>query len=397
MRVLISGASIAGLTTAYWLARAGHEVTVVERAPGVRTGGNGVDVRGAAAEVIQRMGLTASVAAHATDVRGMKFVDARDRTVARMPFAAGEGVEIPRGDLVRLLHEATTCVAYRFGESIVDVSEDLNGVKVTLSRSPATDGRASEAERFDLVVGADGMHSNTRGLAFGDSAEHVRHRGHYFAFADADPGLAEDAWVTMYNTPGRMAGVWRSARHHGAKAYFIFRAQDEIAVGHRDVEAQKALIRNAFTGVGWKVDRLLAMALADPEFYFDALAQVDMDTWSRGHVVLVGDAAWCASPASGAGAELALVGAYRLAGELAVPGRGLGEALRAYEEGMRPLVRRKQEIGMNVRLMVPRSGFGRRVRNGVVKSGVLRAAAVLERCGTAHAIPAYTGVNGDRR
>lgn len=407
MRILISGASIAGLTTAHWLARRGHDVTVVERAPGVRTGGNGVDVRGAAADVIERMGLTAPVAAHATDVRGMKFVDTHDRAVGRVPIAAGDGVEILRGDLVRLLHEATPGVAYLFGESIVDVEEGLNGVKAVLS--------SGGAGSFDLVIGADGMHSNTRRIVFGDEAGHVRFRGHYFAFADADPGLAEDAWVTMYNTPGRMAGVWRSARHGGAKAYFIFRADEEIATGsrplHRDAEAQKALIRSVFTGMGWKVDRLLDTALADPEFYFDALAQVDMPTWSRGRVVLVGDAAWCASPASGAGAELALVGGYRLAGELsrwadgglsggalngsALSGDGLAEALRAYEEGLRPLVGRKHEIGMNVRLMVPRSGFGRWVRDGVVKSGLLRAATAMERCGKEEErVPEYAGAQG---
>lgn len=384
MRVLISGASIAGLTTAYWLSRRGHDVTVVERAPAIRTGGNGVDITGAAADVIERMGLTASVAARATDVRGMKFVDAHDRAVARMPFVPGESTEIMRGDLVHLLKEATTGVAYLFGDWIVDLCEDPNGVDVTFA--------SGGIERFDLAVGADGMHSHTRKLAFGNEAGFVRHRGHYFAFADADPGLAEDAWVTMYNTPGRMAGVWRSARHEGAKAYFIFRADDEVAVDHRDVEGQKALIRSVFADGGWKVPGLLDTALADPEFYFDALAQVEMDSWSRGRVVLVGDAAWCASPASGAGAELAIVGAYRLAGELGEPGRGIDEALRAYEEGHRPLVKEKHDIGMNVRLMVPRSGFGRWVRDGVVKSGVLRAAGAMERCGKESArAPEYAG------
>ncbi|MFD0574535.1 FAD-dependent monooxygenase [Kitasatospora gansuensis] len=204
-RILISGASVAGLTLAYWLARYGFRPTVVERAPGMRAGGNGVDVSGLAVDVVERMGIMPSVRAAATDVRGMKFVDADDRTRARIALQGASSVELMRGDLVALLYDsARDGVEYLFGDSVSRLEQDEDGVTVTFERAGA--------RRFDLVVGADGLHSTTRRLAFGPEARHLHHGGHYFAFADADAGLGEDRWVTMFNQPGRMAGIYRSGR-----------------------------------------------------------------------------------------------------------------------------------------------------------------------------------------
>jgi 2-polyprenyl-6-methoxyphenol hydroxylase-like FAD-dependent oxidoreductase len=366
-RVLISGASIAGLTTAYWLARHGFRPTVVERAGKLRGGGNGVDVRDQAVEVAERMGIMPRVRAAGADVQGMKFVDADDRTVARIGTREPGAVEIMRGDLVALLHEAAGPeVEYVFGDSIRGLAQDEDGVDVTFEHSA---GR-----RFDWVIGADGTHSNVRRLAFGPEERFIRHKDHYFAFANADGRLAEDRWVTMYNRPGKMAGIYRSGNHPQAKAYLIFRS-GVLDYDHRDVEQHKRLISDAFAGESsWHIKELLAATLADPDFYFDALSQVHMDSWSAGRIVLVGDAAWCASPASGAGAELALVGAYRLAGELAVAGGDHRAAFARYQGGLRGLVREKQRIGFNVRLMVPRTECGGQVRNAVARLPLMRAA-----------------------
>ncbi|MEV7236784.1 FAD-dependent monooxygenase [Streptomyces sp. NPDC051020] len=189
------------------------------------------------------------------------------------------------------------------------------------------------------------MHSTVQRLAFGPEAEFFRHKDRYFAFADSDAALGEDRWVTMFNTPGHMAGIY-----------------------HRDLSVHKRLVSEAFGhNATWRTRELLDSALADPEFYFDALAQVHMRSWSNGRVTLVGDAAWCASPASGAGAELALVGAYRLAGELATAGGDHHKAFARYEAAQRPLVDKKQQIGPNVRLMVPKTagGKGAASRTGV--------------------------------
>ncbi|MEJ3748641.1 FAD-dependent monooxygenase [Actinomycetes bacterium KLBMP 9797] len=371
-RILISGASIAGLTVAHWLARYGFHPTVIERTPRLRTGGNGVDIRDHAVDVVERMGLMPSVRALATDVRGIKFVDAADRTIARVDTTAGSEIEIMRGDLVVLLHGATDAgVEYLFDDSIRGLEQDDDGVTVSFQHAAS--------RRFDLVIGADGLHSTVRRLAFGSQARYVRFKDHYFAFADADATMGEDRWVTMYNEPGRMAGVYRSGNHAQAKAYFIFRSAP-LDYDHRDVEQHKRLLRDVFGGITtWRTRELLDAALADPEFYFDALCQVQMPSWSTGRVALAGDAAWCASPASGAGAELALVGAYRLAGELAAAGADHRTAFANYHQSHRELVANKQQIGPNVRLMVPKTHAGRWIRDGLARLPFLRAAGFAER------------------
>jgi 2-polyprenyl-6-methoxyphenol hydroxylase-like FAD-dependent oxidoreductase len=371
-RILISGASIAGLSLAHWLGRHGFRPVIVERAAALRTGGNGVDVRGQAGEVAERMGIMPRVRALTADVLGIKFVDAADRAVARVNMRALDpsSVEIMRGDLVALLREVTDAEIL-FGDSIRGLEQDDDGVTVTFEKSPA--------RRFDLVVGADGMHSHVRRLAFGAEDEFVRHKDHYFAFANANAALGEDRWVTMFNTPGRMTGIYRSGNHAQAKSYFAFRSAP-LDYDHRDPSVHKRLVSDAFRDqTSWRTRELLDSALADPDFYFDACAQVHMTSWSAGRVVLVGDAAWCPSPASGAGAELALVGAYHLAGELAAAGGDYRPAFTHYDAALRPLVVTKQKIGPNLRLMVPKTEVGRRVRNALARLPLLKAASAVER------------------
>jgi 2-polyprenyl-6-methoxyphenol hydroxylase-like FAD-dependent oxidoreductase len=371
-RILISGASIAGLTLAHWLTRYGFRPVVVERAAALRTGGNGVDVRGQAGEVAERMGIMPRVRALTADVLGIKFVDAADRAVARVDMRDLDpsSVEIMRGDLVALLREVTDAEIL-FGDSIRDLEQDDDGVTVAFEKAPA--------RRFDLVAGADGMHSHVRRLAFGAEEEFIRHKDHYFAFANADAALGEDRWVTMFNTPGRMAGIYRSGNHAQAKAYLAFRSAP-LDYDHRDPSVHKRLVSDAFKDqTSWRTRELLDSALADPDFYFDACAQVQMTSWSAGRVVLTGDAAWCPSPAAGAGAELALVGAYRLAGELAAAGGDHRSAFNRYDAALRPLVTARQQIGPNLRLMLPRTKAGRHVRNVLVRLPLLKAASAVER------------------
>jgi 2-polyprenyl-6-methoxyphenol hydroxylase-like FAD-dependent oxidoreductase len=371
-RILISGASIAGLTVAHWLARYGFRPTVVERAPGLRPGGHGVDLRDQATGVAERMGIMPQVRAAAADVQGMKFVDAHDRTVARIDTTAASEAEIMRGDLVTLLHQAAgPGVEYVFSDSIRQLEQDGDGVTVSFDHA--------NTRRFDLVIGADGLHSTVRRLAFGPESRYVRHKGGYGAFANADAALGEDRWVTMYNLPGKMAGIYRSGNHAQAKAYFVFRS-GPLAYDHNDAGQQKRLLSDAFAGeTSWKIRELLAGALADPDFYFDAASQVHMDCWFSGRVALVGDAAWCASPASGAGAELALAGAYRLAGELAAADGDHRAAFPRYQDAHRALVRTKQRIGFNLRLMVPKTAAGRRVRNILARLPLMRVIAAVQR------------------
>lgn len=356
---LITGASLAGPATAYWLVRAGFDVSVAEQAPELRAGGNGVDIRGEALSIIQRMGLGEAVRAKALDGLGMRFVDRRDRQRARITTAGlhtmvgSEDIEITRGDLARLLYEATQHdVEYVFGETVADLDQDSDGVDVTF--------RGGRERRFDLVIGADGIHSGLRRLVFGPEEQFRIFKHHYYATAGADLAVGEQHWITFYNEPGLSAAVFRAEPGRGL-LNFMFRSEHPLTYDYRDTAAQRKLLREAFTGMGWYVPQMLAAADAADDFYFDALDQVQMPSWSEGRVVLVGDAAYCASPASGAGALLALSGAYRLAGEIAAGGP-VTAAFDRYESAQRPLVAQKQ-AGLFTNISVPRTRLGIVARN----------------------------------
>ncbi|MBM2622914.1 FAD-dependent monooxygenase [Actinoplanes sp. LDG1-06] len=313
-RVLISGGGIAGPALAWWLTRSGADVTIVEKAPGPRPGGHAVDIRGAARGVAERMGLMPAIVDSRVDERGIALVDARGRRMAAMPAGlfGGEGIvaeiEIARGDLSRILLDATaTTTAYRFGDRVTGLRPDGDGVDVTFA--------SGGTERFDIVVGADGVHSGVRALAFGPEASYVRPLGGYGAyFTVPDPGDLAN-WFLMFNAPGgRVAGV-RPERGGTAKASLSFRTSQRH--GRLDRAAQQRLLAERFAGVGWRVPSFLAAMPGAGDFYFDSIDQVRVERWARGRVVLLGDAGYCGSPLAGLGTSLSLVGAYVLAGELA--------------------------------------------------------------------------------
>ncbi|MFG1681319.1 FAD-dependent monooxygenase [Nonomuraea sp. NPDC049269] len=340
--ILISGASIAGTATAYWLRRHGFTPTVVERAPALREGGYKVDIRGVALDVIERMGLLDAVRARSTDMRIATHYDAKGRRIAEMDadlFGGREGTdaEIMRGDLNELLYDLTRDdVEYIFDDSITGISEDGT---VTFERSAP--------RRFDLVVGADGVHSNTRRLAFGEESAFVRDLGYYISICTVPNRLGLDREEAVHAAPGRTANVYSTRQDTNAKALFMWSSQP-LAYDHRDLAQQKELLAQAMAGVEWEVPELLEAVRGSTDFYFDSVSQIHMDRWSKGRVVLVGDAAYCASPASGQGTSLALVGAYVLAGELAA-----GGGVDGYEREMRGFVDANQKLGpANVKGMV---------------------------------------------
>lgn len=358
-RVLISGASIAGQALAYWLTKHGFQTTVVERGTGLRVGGQGVDIRGKALEVVERMGVLPRIQAAVADVREMRFVDPAGQRVASVALA--NDIEIMRGDLVKILYDVTKDeVDYVFGDSIKSLEQDSDGVTVAF--------RSGRTDRFDLVIGADGLHSNVRRLAFGPESQFLDYKGYYFAFGNADAALGVDRTITMFNTPGKMVGIYRSGNHAQAKAYFMFRRPELMDYDYHDLAEQRRLLKENFADeTSWRAPELLDGALADPDLYFDALSQVRMPSWSAGRVALVGDAAYCASPASGAGAELALTGAYLLATELAAGDHR--EAFRRYEEQQRELVDTKLEIGDNLGMMAPETQDDIQARNTALTAG----------------------------
>ncbi|HEY3505049.1 MAG TPA: FAD-dependent monooxygenase [Actinocatenispora sp.] len=385
--VLVSGAGVAGLTLAYWLRRHGWTPTVVERAPAPRAGGYKIDIRGAALDVVARMGLLDEIRARTTDVRGGHVVDATGRRVAGMDGDTFGGrvhgdAEIHRGDLVDLLSGATD-IDCRYGDAIADLTETASGVTVTFD--------SGDTRTYDLVVGADGLHSRTRRLAFGPEDDYLRSMGYRIAVYSVPNELGLDREELTYVEAGRTALTYSTARDDGAKAMFLYAAADSPTDPRAELTA-------AYRGAGWEVPRLLAGMADAPDFYADTLAQVHMGAWSRGRVALVGDAAYAASPASGQGTSLALVGAYVLAGELAATDDHRA-AFAAYERRMRPYVEANQKLGpANVRRMVLRTNA--QVRMSMLMLGIVgrlpgrdrmmaRVIEPIHRAATAIALPDY--------
>jgi 2-polyprenyl-6-methoxyphenol hydroxylase-like FAD-dependent oxidoreductase len=341
--VLISGASIGGPALAYWLSRRGCTTTVVERAPAPRPGGQAVDLRGAGRTVVERMGLMDQVREVSLDQRGIAFVKADGRVAASLPadMFGGEGIvseiEVLRGDLGQVFYQASRpTTEYLFDDTITGIHQDGDGVNVTFEKAAS--------RRFDLVFGADGLHSAVRNLAFGPESGYVRQLGCYTAWFTVPADVDLDGWYLMFNAPGGRAASLRPGRLPGeAKAGLSFRS-DPIEYDRRNLVAQQDILARRFAGVGWRVPELLDAMRTAPDFAFDSVGQVCMDSWSCGRVALVGDAGYCPTPLTGLGTSFALVGAYVLAGELAAAQGDYAVAFERYERIMRPYVTSGQQL-----------------------------------------------------
>jgi len=350
MRILISGAGMAGLAAGVTLGTAGHDVTIVERAQHLRVNGSPIDIRGESLAVAREMGVLDDIRARQVDMTQRAcFVDGDGVRVAELPLEAindsPDDTEIPREDLARVLRSALgESVALTFGESVTELHDDGRGVEVRY----ASGGR----ERFDLLVGADGLHSATRRTVFGPERQYVRHLGFYTALANLPDYDTTDDPNPIYNYPGHMAGIvtYRDV----ALAVLTFRS-DWIDYDYHDLDAQKRILVDEFGGHRrWRVAELLEAARRDPELYFDSVSQIDMPSWHRGRVVLVGDAAHCASPMSGRGTSLALTGTWLLARALTEHGDDLESAFAQYEHEQRPHVTYAQgTVGEGGNLLVP--------------------------------------------
>jgi len=343
--VLISGAGIAGPALAHLLAQNGLRVTVVERATAVRSGGQAVDVRGAALTVVERMGLLPEVRALRTTMRGMTVLDGDGNELMRTEestFSSGRldspDVELLREDFAELLHRhCGPDVEYLFGDRITALTQDQDGVDVEFEHAP---GR-----RFDLVVGADGLHSAVRAHAFGPEEAYLHGLGTHLAIFGAANFLGLDDWQVWLREGDAGYGIYpvRGNSELRITAGFASPAAADLP-HHRDPAAQRQLVAERLAPLRWETPKLVEAMHAAPDFYFDVMAQVRMDRWSAGRVVLLGDAGYCPSPLSGQGTSLALVGGYVLAQELArTPGDHAG-AFDRYERRMRPFVEVNQAL-----------------------------------------------------
>ncbi|WP_227982111.1 FAD-dependent monooxygenase [Nocardia spumae] len=377
--ILVSGGGIAGNAVALQLLRAGIRVTVVERAAAPRPGGQAVDLRGPSREVAERMGLMPGIARYQLEELGISYIDTKGRTYANIAMEHFDGkgpvadIEITRGDLNQVLLDAVEAAGglldYRYDDGIEELTQDDAGVEVGF-----TSGRRG---RFDLVIGADGVHSRTRRLAFGPEEQFSTFLGGYASFFTMPtPSGLRPGWFAMQLVPHAAVGLRPDRDPATAKAILTLLGEPDPSL-RRDVAAQQRLIRDkAGSNDQWHAPAILdAMTVAD-DFYFDELARIDMPTLAAGRVTLVGDAGYCGSPMTGMGTAMALVGAYVLAGEIAADPTDMPAALRRYEQVITPFLDKAKELpGGGISMMLSTGEFGTAVRrtvNRIMLSRIMR-------------------------
>jgi 2-polyprenyl-6-methoxyphenol hydroxylase-like FAD-dependent oxidoreductase len=359
--ILISGAGIAGTALAYWLERFGFTPTIVETSLKLREGGYGIDFWGAGFEVAEKMNIVPDLKQADMGISELLFVDENNVRKGTLNYRRikklmkGRAITLLRSDLAKIIYQhLDKNIEIIFGDTIAQIEQYDHEVSVTF--------KSGKVRHFDLVVGADGLHSNVRNLVFGDEAKFEKYYGYYTAsFTFENTEDTGKAFLT-YNVPNKQAAIYSSNK--SKSAFFIFTSPKKLLYNHHDIEAQKQILRNEFENAGWECADLISKMDTAPDFYFDTVSQIQMNNWSKDRVTLVGDACDCPSLLSGQGSTLAMVGAYILAGELKEADGNYKTAYAQYQSIFKPFIDSKQKIAQNFsRSLVPKSGMGIWMRN----------------------------------
>jgi 2-polyprenyl-6-methoxyphenol hydroxylase-like FAD-dependent oxidoreductase len=351
--VLISGASFAGLATAFWLHKLGYAVTIVEVSSNLKKGGTPVDIREGVIDVVKRMGLLDRISSTSLKDRPMAFLDADGAPVAVMPAREGTqgapmGYEVERDALLDMLFgEVKENVEVIFNDSISGLEQSSEEVAVTFTNG--------NRRSFSLVLGCDGTHSVVRKICFGEESSFSLFMQNYFGLSIVNKLLIAENTGQMFNVPGKT--VMLNAYNNKTDIAFCFFSEQELAYDRRDSHRQRDMIRQQFEGEGWRVSELLKEMARCNNFYFDKLCQIRMKSWSKGRVALVGDAAYCPSPAAGMGGSMAILGAAALADALRNYPGDFEMAFKEYDRSFRPIADEIQAnaIEFGMALVMPRT------------------------------------------
>jgi 2-polyprenyl-6-methoxyphenol hydroxylase-like FAD-dependent oxidoreductase len=348
---LVSGASFAGLATAYWMNRLGYKVTVVEVAKDIQKGGTPVNIGDDVADIVKRMGLFEQIQANRLKMEGVELKSSDGVTEGSLqPFldtgSSEVDWEIERDTLLDIMFGAIKDdVAFVFENSIEALDETENDVGVSFK-----DG---SQRSFALIFGCDGIHSRVRKLQFGDEAQYTHFLGQYFSITIVDELLIKENTTQIYNEPGKF--VMLNAYNNKTDIVLCFASEKEIPYDHRDEAQQRKIISEQFAGQGWRIPELLEKVGNSASFYFDKVCQIKMPSWTKGRVALVGDAAYCASPAAGMGGSLAIIGAAALAAAFQKHHGNVGLAFQDYNESFHPYIEKVQvNAANNLDVLIPK-------------------------------------------
>jgi len=353
-RVLVCGASFAGLTTAYWMNRQGCDVTVVEVSGGLKMGGTPVNIEGETVEIARRMGLLERIVASSLPARPVQFVDADGVVIGVMshegeaPEERAPEYEIERDELLQMQFDAVKDdVAFMFGDTIARMEEREDAMQVTF--------RSGAQREFALGFGCDGNHSAVRRMWFGEESAYSTFLQAYFSITIVDRLLLKEDTTQIFSVAGKC--IMLNGYHGKTDICFGYFAEEEIAYDYRDTAEQRRMIAEEFADVEWRAKELLDEVAKSSSFYFDKLCQVKMPSWTKGRVALVGDSAYCASPVAGLGGSLAIIGATALGDAMQKHPDDYETAFRAYNEGLRPYIEQVQAhaVEFGLKTFAPRT------------------------------------------
>jgi 2-polyprenyl-6-methoxyphenol hydroxylase-like FAD-dependent oxidoreductase len=364
--ILISGAGIAGTTLAFWLNKFGFNPTIIEISPNLRAGGYAIDFMGAGYDVAEKMGIIPLLEKADINVSKVRFVDTNNNEKGSMNYAKikklmnNRAFTLLRSDLAKVIYENLNKeVEIIFGNEIEKIEQTKENIIVTF--------RSGKSRSFDLLVGADGLHSVVRNLTFGSEEQFEKYYGYYTSSFTLENYSPKNRAFLMCNVPGKQAAVYAYSEKKTA-TFFVFASPDKLKYNHHDVNEQKQILKDEFMNMGWKCPEILSRIDSSPDFYFDSISQIKMDIWSKGRVTLVGDACDCPSLLSGKGSTLAMTGAYILAGELKQANGNYEIAFKNYENMFKPFISKKQKSAQGfAKSFIPKSNFGIWVRNQALK------------------------------